>query len=232
MKKRTQAKVLALTPEVLRNRTIASKIVMDAADTLSEGGLVIMPTETAYGIAADATNDAAVRRVFEAKARPLERSLPIMVSDRYMIEEYAELAPIARHFMHKFMPGPLSLIVPRKADAKLAPSVSGSSNGVSFRIPGNDFARAIVAELGRPVTTTSANISGEGTLYASDEVRTAFMEKVELILDQGNLAPVQPSTIVDLLGDEPKIIRHGPVSDEEIQRAINEFKAKVVVASS
>ncbi|MBI2445559.1 Sua5/YciO/YrdC/YwlC family protein [Candidatus Micrarchaeota archaeon] len=70
MKKRTVAKVLALTPEVLRNRTIASKIVMDAADTLSEGGLVIMPTETAYGIAADATNEDAVRRVFEAKSTP------------------------------------------------------------------------------------------------------------------------------------------------------------------
>ncbi|MBI2445560.1 Sua5/YciO/YrdC/YwlC family protein [Candidatus Micrarchaeota archaeon] len=134
--------------------------------------------------------------------------------------------------MHKFMPGPLSLIVPRKADAKLAPSISGSSQGVSFRIPGNDFARAIVAELGRPLTTTSANRSGEGTLYASDEVRSQFLEKVDLILDQGNLAPVQPSTIVDLMGDEPKIVREGPISRDEIQRAINEFKAKVVVASN
>ncbi len=230
MKKRTTAKVLALTPEVLRNRTIASKIVMDAADTLSEGGLVIMPTETVYSIAVDATNEDAVRRVFEAKNRPLERSMPIMVSDRYMIEEYAELSALARHLMHKFMPGPLSLIVPRKADAKLAPSIS-SGPGVSFRIPGNDFARAIVAELGKPVTTTSANISGEGHLHAVDEVRATFMEKVDMILDQGNLAPVQPSTIVDLTGDEPAIVRQGPVSDEEIHRAINEFKAKVVVAS-
>ncbi len=230
MKKRTTAKVLALTPEVLRNRTIASKIVMDAADTLSCGGLVIMPTETVYSIAVDATNDDAVRRVFEAKQRPLERSMPIMVSDRYMIEEYAELSPLARHLMHAFMPGPLSLIVPRKTEAHLAPSIS-SGVGVSFRIPGNDFARAIVAELGKPVTTTSANISGEGPLHAADEIRATFMEKVDMILDQGNLAPVQPSTIVDLTGEEPKIVRQGPVSDVEIFRAIAEFKAKVVVAS-
>ncbi|MBI5226614.1 threonylcarbamoyl-AMP synthase [Candidatus Micrarchaeota archaeon] len=232
MKKNAHAKIVSLTPEVLRNRTLASKVVMDASDTLSVGGLVIMPTETAYGIAADATNDDAVRRVFEAKQRPLERSLPIMVSDRYMIEEYAELSALARHLMHSFMPGPLSLVVPLKVNSGLASSVSGSSNGISFRIPGNDFARAIVAELGKPVTTTSANISGEGTLYAADEVRAAFLEKVDLILDQGNLAPVQPSTIVDLLGDTPKIIRQGPISETEVHKAIQEFRAKVVVATA
>ncbi len=232
MKKRTTAKIVALTPEILRNRTLASKVVMDASDTLSSGGLVIMPTETAYGIAADATNDDAVRRVFEAKNRPLERSLPIMVSDRYMIEEYAELSALARHLMHSFMPGPLSLVVPIKANSGLAASVSGNSTGVSFRIPGNDLARAIVAELGKPLTTTSANKSGEGTLYAADEVRAAFLEKVDLILDQGNLAPVQPSTIVDLLGDTPKIIRQGPISETEVWKAVEQFKAKVVVATA
>ncbi len=91
--------------------------------------------------------------------------------------------------------------------------------------------RAIVAELGRPVTTTSANISGEGTLYASDEVRAAFLEKVELILDQGNLAPVQPSTIVDLQGAVPEILRHGPISEEQIQKAVEEFAAEAVATA-
>lgn len=229
MKKRGYGKVLALTPEVLRNRTTASKIVNEAADVLSEGGLVILPTETAYGIAADATNDEAVRKVFEAKQRPLERSVPIMVSDRYMIEEYADISPLARHLMNHFMPGPLSLVVPKKEQNGLAPSLS--EKGVSFRIPGNDFARAIVSELGKPVTTTSANISGEGPLYAVDQVKATFLDKVHLILDQGDLPPREPSTVLDLQGELPKVLRVGPISGEEIQKAIAEFHAQAVATA-
>ncbi|MBI4360532.1 threonylcarbamoyl-AMP synthase [Candidatus Micrarchaeota archaeon] len=229
MKKRGYGKVLALTREVLRNRTMASKIVNEAADVLSEGGLVILPTETAYGIAADATNDDAVRKVFEAKQRPLERSVPIMVSDRYMIEEYAELSPLARHLMNQFMPGPLSLVVPKKEPNGLAPSLS--EKGVSFRIPGNDFARAIVAELGKPVTTTSANISGEGPLYLVDQVKATFSSKVHLILDQGDLPPREPSTVLDLQGATPRVLRVGPISEEEVQRAIADFQARAVATA-
>ncbi len=227
MKKRTMAKLVLLTPEVLRNRTLASKIVNEVADVLAEGNVVILPTETAYGIAADATNEAAVKKVFEIKQRPLDRSIPIMVSDRYMIDEYAKLTDLAKHLMHDFMPGPLSLVVPMKEGSKLAPSLSGK--GVAFRIPGNDFARAIVSELDKPITTTSANISGEGPLYAADEVKSRFMEKVEMILDQGTLNPVDPSTVLDLQHGEPKILRQGPVTEQEILQSIAEFKEKSVV---
>ncbi len=229
MKRKSMGKVLALTPEVMRNRTTASKIVNEAADVLGDGGLVIMPTETAYGIAADATNDDAVKQVFAAKGRHPDKPMPILVSDRYMIEEYAELSALAHHFMDAFMPGPLSLVVPMKAEHKLAPSLS--QKGIAFRIPGNDFARAIVAELGKPVTTTSANISGEEPLYVADQVKATFQGKVNLILDRGDLSPTMPSTVLDLQGDAPQILRRGPISDEQIQKAIEEFAAQAVATA-
>src|SRR3989338_1650948 len=114
MKKPSIGHVLALNAETLRNRTLASKIVNEAVDVLRAGGLVIMPTETTYAIAVDATNEEAVQKVFEVKKRPAERSLPILVYDRYMIEDFAEISPLTKHLMDEFMPGPLSLVVPQR----------------------------------------------------------------------------------------------------------------------
>ncbi|MBI5036712.1 threonylcarbamoyl-AMP synthase [Candidatus Micrarchaeota archaeon] len=228
MKKLSFGKILSLTPEIRRNRTLAAKIVDEAADVLAQGGIIIMPTETSYGISVDATNDEAVRKVFEVKQRPAERALPILVSDKYMIEEYAEISELAKHLMDAFMPGPLSLVVPMKPNCGLAKSLS--AKGVSFRIPSSDVGRAIVAELDKPITTTSANISGTDPLYTIEDVKAIFRDKVNLIIDGGDLQNRPPSTVLDLQGVEPKILRHGPIVDKEIFNVIEEFKGSAVVA--
>ena len=218
------AKIIKLDRELLRNRDQAVKAIGDICKEISKGGIVIMPTDTAYGIAADATNEDAVKKVFEIKNRDESKAIPIIVSDMYMIKEYAEISPLAEYLAREYMPGPLSLIVPQKADGKLAKTLS--AKGVAFRVPSNEFARALVSECSVPLTATSANISGDGPIYNIDEIKMLFQNKAQVIIDGGNLVPTPPSTIIDLQESEPKVIREGPISSVEILRDIAEFKAK------
>lgn len=229
MKKPVFGHVVPLNAETLRNRTSASKIVNEAVDVLRAGGLVIMPTETTYAIAVDATNEEAVQKVFQIKKRPTERAIPILVSDHYMIEEYAQISDLAKHLMNAFMPGPLSLVVPYKDNTGLAKSLS--AKGVSFRIPGDDIARAIVADLEKPITTTSANISGSEPLYMVDQVKSTFSQSVNLIMDRGDLPPRLPSTVLDLQGAAPVIVRQGPIPEKELWKVIEEFKSKATAVA-
>ncbi len=217
-------KIIYLTKELLHNRNQAAKVIGSIAEELKKGSLAVIPTDTAYALAADATNEESVKKVFALKKRDESKPIPIVVSDLYMIKEYAEITPLAEHLCHAFMPGPLTLIVPQKQG--LAKSLS--SKGVAFRIPENDFTRAIISELGVPVTSTSANLSGDAPLYTSEDVLELFRNKVELILDAGNLPPTPPSTIIDLMDGKQEIIRKGPISEEDILEEINEFNTSAV----
>lgn len=195
-------------------------IIDTVSKVIKKGGAIVMPTETAYGLGVDTTNEKAVKRLFEIKGRPPEKGIPIIVSDLIMIKEYAEITPVAEHLANAYMPGPLTLIVdqkPNKFPIALSPS------GIAFRIPGNDFLRALISGCDNPLTATSANISGEPPLYKIDEVVKLLDGKVDIILDKGNLPPIYPSTIIDVRGT-PKLVRRGPISEQEVFAEIERFK--------
>ncbi|MBI5229320.1 threonylcarbamoyl-AMP synthase [Candidatus Micrarchaeota archaeon] len=205
------------------NREKQVKTIEIAASIVKRDGVIVFPTETAYGLGADATSDAAVKKVFELKVRPPEKGIPVIVSDLFMIKEYASLSSIAEHLVKSFTPGPLTLVVDQR-EGKFPRELSQS--GIAFRVPGNDFLRALVSGCETPLTSTSANISGEPPLYKIDEVIKLFDGKVDLILDQGNLPPIFPSTIIDVRG-EPKLLRKGPIDEKEVFAEIERFNSSL-----
>lgn len=196
------------------------KAIDIAVKAIHNKGVIIFPTETAYGLGCDATNEEAIKKIFDIKGRDAQKSLPIVVSDAHMAREYALLNPKAEYLMEKYMPGPLTLVVERKGNL---PDVL-SKEGVAFRIPSKEFTRILVQEAGVPIVSTSANYNTEKPLYRILDVIDEFKEKVNVILDAGDLPPVHPSTIIDLRTDEPKVLREGPLSSKELLRELEKFQ--------
>src|SRR3989338_1303872 len=201
--------------------------VKDAVTELQAGGVIIYPTDTLYGLGADALSDKAVGKVYKIKGRDERKPVHAIVADIKMIEKYAEVPDMARMLAKEFLPGPLTLILKKKAGIK-----TGIAKGISkigFRIPRNKFCLALAKKYGKPFTTTSANTSGhktERTVQAILEqlgIRRHFnilenvrMSPIELVTDAGGVPERQPSTVVDLSGKEPVILREGAIPAADI----------------
>jgi len=181
-----------------------------AVSVLNSGGIVVYPTETSYGLGADATNDKAVKNIIRIKKRSKSKKISVAFSDIRMARKYLIITKNAEKLVKAFMPGPLTLIVESK---------NKPTKKVGFRIPDNDFVRRLIRKFGKPITATSANISGRSDLYKIKDVIKIFNSKVDLIIDGGNLPKRKPSTIFDVL--DKKILRKGPVSEKEIQEILN-----------
>ncbi len=195
--------------------------IKKASRILKKGGLVVYPTETCYGIGANATNIKAIRRVYKVKKRPCSRPIHIIVSNIRMMEKYGEITKEIRFLVKKFMPGPLSIVTRKK---KTIPKVLNPKE-ITFRIPGNSVALKLVKEAKTPITATSANISGQTPLYKIKDVIKIFENKVEIILDCGNLKRIKPSTFIDMKS-KPKILREGPIKSKTILKELEKFKTK------
>ena len=188
-----------------------NEVVSRTAKLLKEGGVVVLPSDTVYGIAADFKNEAAKRRIFEIKKRPEEKILPVFVSSLEMAEE---LRPIAnekvREILKKFWPGKLTAVLTSRQEPGL-------------RVPGNTFILSLIEALGGPLAETSANIYGSPHHTKIDELIAELQfsfPQPDLIVDAGDLPDSLPSTVVDFTVDPPKILREGAVSEEELQKAI------------
>ncbi|MFB6292132.1 MAG: L-threonylcarbamoyladenylate synthase [Candidatus Nanohaloarchaea archaeon] len=184
--------------------------IEEAKKVLENGGLVIFPTETAYGIAADALDEKAVRKVYEVKQRPLEKGLTAIVSDLETAKRYAELGPEEEKVVRELMPGPLTLVADKKENV---PDVLNEK--FVFRVSSGEVASEL-AERG-PITATSANISGAETSYSVEDIAPELREKVDFIIDRGELDQVPSSTILEVNNDRLVIHRKGPVTREEIE---------------
>lgn len=216
-----KTKVLVWTTDK-HEREKALKTLEAASAIIKNGGIVAFPTETSYGIAGDATNPKAVERINTLKQRSEDKlGLPIVMSDRWMAEEYLELSPAAKHLMEAFMPGPLSLVVSPK-DAKLAHNLA--KDGIAFRISGSECARLLSQFSEVPIIATSANLSGMQPLYMFEEVRKVFEGKCDAIVNGGNLPPSLPSTMVDVRRMPPALVRQGPISHEQVMATLREFQ--------
>lgn len=196
-----------------------SAIARQAAEVLRRGGLVALPTETVYGLAGDAENELAVRRIFAAKGRPSAHPLIVHIADVARLGEWAREIPAeARALASAFWPGPLTLVLKRTARALDA--VTGGQDTVALRVPGHPLAREVLAAFGGGVAAPSANRFGGVSPTTAEHVRADLGAEVDLIVDGGPCAVGVESTIVDLSSGAPAVLRPGGVPLEELSRVL------------
>jgi len=172
----------------------------------------MFPTETVYGLGADFKNQAGVKKIFQIKGRHLKKALPVIVSGLGQIKSIAEVDKLAYNVINKFLPGPLTIILPKKK--VVSGLISAGTKTVAVRYPDHSVALKLSSRF--PLASSSANLSGQPACYSVSQ----FLKQVkgqqnlpDLILDAGRIPKVKPSTIVDLTGKKIKILRKGPVSN-------------------
>ncbi len=193
--------------------------IREAADVLQSGGLVAFATETVYGLGADATNADAVRRIFTAKGRPGDNPLIAHVSDVAMARRYTASWPPAADVLAQRWPGPLTLVLPRGEG--LASEVSAGLSTVGLRVPATEVARRLIAAVGRPVAAPSANRSEHVSPTRAEHVLADLDGRIDLLIDSGPTGVGIESTVVDLVGDTPRILRPGPLAVAELSRTLS-----------
>lgn len=176
------------------------------------GNLVITPTDTVYGIMADSMNLDAIKKVYEAKNRDYSKPLILLVSNKSMLYEYVDsVNDIEKELINKYMPGRLTIIF--KKNNKISDLVSAGSDYVGIRIPDNENLVTIIDKLGRPVISTSANISGNDTIKSIDMIDNKLLDKISYIED-GGVIDSKSSTIVKVINNKVNIIRTGELGDK------------------
>jgi len=192
-----------------------------AARILSDGGVVALPTETVYGLAANALDAAAVARVFRIKGRPRTHPLIVHLGDVSMIEQWAARVPDAAwQLAERFWPGPLTLILPKTAMVPV--SVTGGQESVGLRVPNHPLALAVLREFGGGLAAPSANRFGAVSPTTAEHVRRDLGDEVDLILDGGPCVVGVESTIVSLMDADPIIRRPGGVTREAIEEVLGQ----------
>jgi len=190
-----------------------AELVAKAVEVLRCGGLVIYPTETLYGLGVDATSEAAMEKLWAFKGERGDKPVLVAVSDMTMAKKYVKFGELGKKVAQKYWPGPVAIIaeslnlVSRKAQSETA--------NLGLRNPDNKLILEIISAFGKPITSTSANISGAPTARSYEEFMTTVPEDrlklIDLFIDAGRLPANQPSTIVDTTGEEVKILRQGEV---------------------
>lgn len=191
-----------------------------ALEVLSAGGLVAFPTETVYGLGADATNDLAVAKIYAAKGRPQFNPLIAHVLDVEAAFELAEFPADALKLAARFWPGPLTLVLPRRVPCLVSMLASAGLPSLALRVPAHPLALELLREFGKPVVAPSANPSGRISPTTADHVRAGLGSKVDLILDGGPSAVGLESTIVSFLDGRPWLLRSGGLSRRAIESAL------------
>jgi L-threonylcarbamoyladenylate synthase len=209
---------------VSKIETASSKAPNEAAEDLSAavqvlkgGDVIVFPTETLYGLGADALNDAAVEKVFQLKGRDPRNPIPVLVANQEMLHTLVAKVPtVAWKLMERYWPGPLTLVLPGKKN--IPKPLCNLAGGVGVRISSQPIAALLIKGLGRPLTATSANPSGKEPARTFQEAKNYFVNRVDVFVDGGTLTSKSGSTVVEVMEDSIKIIREGEISGEELQR--------------
>ncbi len=195
---------------------IKNKDLQNIKKVIQEGGLVVFPTETVYGIGADATNDDAVKKIFIAKGRPQDNPLIVHISNYEMLEKIVTgITKIEKKLMDAFMPGPFTIIL--KTTGTLPSSVTAGLNTVGIRMPDNNIALRLIDEAGTPIAAPSANISGRPSGTNISDIYNELKDKVDVFIDGGDTDIGIESTVVKVIDDTAVILRPGKVSLEDIE---------------
>lgn len=193
-----------------------------AASIIRKGGLVAFPTETVYGLGADAMNENAVRRIFEAKARPADNPVIVHIGDRGMLARLvSEVDERAQQLIDKFWPGPLTLVFKRRPE--VAPSVSAGLSTVAVRMPKNKIALALVRSAGTPIAAPSANLSGRPSPTEARHVLDDLDGRIDLILDGGPTSIGIESTVLDVTTTRPVLLRTGWITEKKLNSLVGEI---------
>ncbi len=191
-----------------------------AVKILQAGGLVAFPTETVYGLGAVSTNDKAVASIYELKGRPSFNPLIAHVDSPKMAEKYVDVTPIARQLMDAFWPGPLTLVLKRKADCPISYLASAGLDTLAVRMPNNPVALKLITGTGIPIVAPSANPSGRISPTTAEHVATSFGEKAPMILDGGPCTVGVESTVLLVTDKTPVMLRYGGLSVDDIEALI------------
>jgi L-threonylcarbamoyladenylate synthase len=203
--------ILSIDPECLD-----LAILRAAAEAIRRGGVIAYPTETVYGLGADPFDEGAVRRVFDLKGRGAEKALILLIRGEADLSRVtAEVTETARRLMAAFWPGPLTLVL--KASSGLPKALLGNGETVAVRVSSHPVAQMLTDLAGGPVTSTSANRSGQPPARSATEVASIFGEAIDLIVDGGASAGDRPSTVVDVSGATPALIRPGKIEVEAVE---------------
>ncbi len=188
-----------------------------ALAVLQTGGLVAFPTDTVYGVGALAFNSAAVQAIYLAKARPVEKAIPVLIADPAdLLKVCLVVPPLVARLAACFWPGALTLVVTKHPDL---PEAVSATDTVGVRIPDHPVARALLRVAG-PLAVTSANLSGQPSPSTAREVYEQLGGRIAVIIDGGTTPGGVPSTVVDCVGAEPQVLREGPVTKQQIQSCL------------
>ena len=194
--------------------------IAEAGHLIRSGALVAFPTETVYGLGADATNGEAVARVFDAKGRPAFNPLIVHVLDLEAAEAIGLFSPTARGLAQAFWPGPLTLVVPRRDEAGVSDLVSAGLPTIALRAPDHPVARALLSAAQRPIAAPSANRSGHVSATRAGHVAADLGDKAAVILDGGPTTRGLESTVLSLAGETPVLLRPGAIPAEAIEKVV------------
>ncbi|HHN64174.1 MAG TPA: threonylcarbamoyl-AMP synthase [Nitrospirae bacterium] len=191
-------------------RTNKDEVVRKAVECILAGGVVAFPTETFYGLGVHFNNEDAIRRLYDLKKRPFEKAIPLIIGHLSFIRMLSQEIPEeAERLMAKYWPGPLTIVL--KAREGLSPLLTAGTGKVAVRIPGESIALEIARITPVPVTATSANPSGAKPATDAQEVLKYFGDSIDLIVDGGTTSGVAPSTIVEIVNGQPRILRKGVI---------------------
>ena len=200
---------------------VSQREIEKGVKILQKGGVIAFPTDTVYGLGADAFNTRAVERVYEIKNRPGHQQFPLLVADVEQLATLAEPIPeFAWFLVRRFWPGGLTLVLSRK-DSLPAHLASGPT--IAVRVPNHPVCLALIEGLGKPITGTSANVSGQPAALTAEEVKQQLAGRIDLIVDGGKCPGGRESTIVDVTHEPPTILRQGIIPSHEIDKAYKEY---------
>lgn len=206
--------ILKVNPENLRE---SEEAIIEAAKVMLAGGTAVFPTDTVYGLGCDATNEKAVEKIFKIKSRDDRKPLSVMVRDLEMAKKVAQIDSRLEKALNLIWPGAITVILPNRE--KLPEILTAGRFTIGLRVPDYKLSHLLAENMGRPYVATSANISGE---IATTKIRSVLkyfegrIHRPDLILDAGDLKFSQPSTVLDLTGRAPKIVRIGPVNKKKL----------------
>lgn len=197
------------------------QLIDESVAILKKGGIVAYPTETFYGLGVDVTQEQAIKRLYDLKRRDYSSPIAVITADVATLHHYVqEVSSQAERLMEAFWPGPLTILF--KANERISKSLTTNTGKIGIRVSSNPIALSIAKGLGCPVTTTSANLSGLPPSFSLKHLNNYFGEKIDLIIDGGELAPSRGSTVVDVSEDKLVIIREGDIPAESLFECFEE----------
>jgi L-threonylcarbamoyladenylate synthase len=197
-----------------------SSVIHKAADIIRGGGVVVFPTRSIYGMAANAFDIAAVNRIFRIKKRPSRKPLLLLIKNHDdLLQLVRHVPPSAQKLMDRFWPGRLTIIM--DAVDSLPKRLTAGTGRIGIRLTAHPVAKSLIAAVGRPITGTSANLSGKPGCSRVSRLHSAIARKVDMILDAGTLEEGIGSTVVEVSDEEVVMLREGSISSEELRAALS-----------